>query len=186
MNLKTLAAGAAVAAVMVAGVGGGVASAATTGGTASTTGKAAPACTNSGPDDGWPAVVQGRPDSFDAGDRGGVYLWHDASGWHLRVTHATDDKAVFTGTISTKSAVSNVEPVQMEKNDKLKVGKADHVIAFRLFNYGHIDGVDWTAPCAKALRFSFKRGGQKLTDTVFLGDKKVHPKHDPFALKRAV
>jgi hypothetical protein len=129
-------------------------------------------------------VVQGRPDTFDAGDRGGVYLWHDASGWHLRVTHATDDKAVFTGIISARGTVSNVEPVQLEKKDKLKVGKADHVIAFRFVNYGHIDRVDWTAPCSKALRFSFKRAGQKLTDTVFLGDKKSHPRHDPFALKR--
>jgi hypothetical protein len=129
-------------------------------------------------------VVQGRPDTFDAGDRGGVYLWHDGSGWHLRVTHATDDKAVSTGIISTKGTVSNVEPVQLEKSDKLKVGKADHVIAFRFVSYGHIDGVDWTAPCAKALRFSFKHGGHPLTDTVFLGDKKVHPRHDPFALRR--
>jgi hypothetical protein len=186
MNLKALAASAAVAAVMVAGVGGGVASAAAnTGGTAGGGGKAAPSCTKSGPDDGWPALVQGRPDSFDAGDHGGVYLWHDASGWHLRVTHATDDKAAFTGIISTRGTVSNVEPVQLEKNDKLKVGKADHVIAFRFVNYGHIDGVDWTAPCAKAFRFTFKRAGHKLTDNVFLGDKKTPPKHDPFAVKRA-
>jgi hypothetical protein len=191
MNLKALAACAAVASVMVAsvmvaGIGGGVASAATTGATSSG-GKATPSCTGSGPDDGWPAVVQGRPDSFDAGDRGGVYLWHDASGWHLRVTHATDDKAAFTGIIRSKSTVSNVQPVQLEQNDKVKVkvDKAEHVIAFRFLNYGHIDGVDWTAPCARALRFSFKRGGQKLTSTVFLGDKKVHPKHDPFAVKRA-
>jgi hypothetical protein len=183
MNLKALAASTAVAAVMVAGVGGGVASAATAGAAASS---GASSCMGSGADDGWPAVVQGRPDRFDAGDHGGVYVWHDASGWHLRVTHATDDKAVFTGTISGRGTVSNVEPVQLEKNDKLKVGKFDHMSAFRFVNYGHIDGVDWTAPCAKALRFTFKRGGQKLTDTVFLGDKKVQPRHDPFALKRGV
>src|SRR5262249_21104337 len=42
----------------------------------------------------WTGAVnpEGRPDGFDAGDAGAVYVWHDGDGWHIRATdkRATD------------------------------------------------------------------------------------------------
>src|SRR5256885_684180 len=35
----------------------------------------------------WVSVVQGAPAGFGPGSIGGDYLWHDAKGFHLRVTH---------------------------------------------------------------------------------------------------
>ena len=35
----------------------------------------------------WPAATQGVPVTWKSGGRAGEYLWHDANGWHLRVTH---------------------------------------------------------------------------------------------------
>ena len=42
----------------------------------------------------WPRSVQGVPTLFHAGGRAGDYIWHDANGWHLRVTHATSTRFV--------------------------------------------------------------------------------------------
>src|SRR5580693_4378445 len=38
----------------------------------------------------WPASATGKPAGDVAGGAKGFYLWHDANGWHLEVTHATD------------------------------------------------------------------------------------------------
>src|SRR5207302_943048 len=69
MNTKSTIATAVVGVTVLGGVA--VASAAPR--TAST---AADDC-SIGHDGPWPASVQGRPRGFDAGDKGGVYMWHD-------------------------------------------------------------------------------------------------------------
>jgi hypothetical protein len=141
-------------------------------------------CLPPGHDDAWPAWVQGRPDGFDAGDIGGVYLWHDNDGWHLRVTHATDDKAVISGVIHTPGRLVDVHGVALEKADQLTLGPDEHTMAFRFTNYGHIDGIDFRTACAPVLRFAFDRSGHLLpADRVFVGDDKNHP-GNPFRVFR--
>ena len=136
-------------------------------------------------DDAWPASAQGRPDRFDAGDIGGVYLWHDDSGWHLRVTHATDDKSAFTGRIATSGHLVDVQAVGLEHNDSLRVGADGHSVVFRFENYGHIDGVDFHTRCAPSITLSFTRGAHRLpASRVFVGDHKTNPASDPFRIVR--
>ena len=136
-------------------------------------------------DDAWPAWTQGRPDGFSAGDTGGVYLWHDGSGWHLRVTHATDDKSTFSGRLATTGHLVDVHAIALEKNDVLQVGAEGHTVAFRFENYGHIDGFDFHSRCAPSIVFSFTRAGHRLpTDRIFVGDHKAHPATNPFRITR--
>jgi hypothetical protein len=142
-------------------------------------------CLPPGHDDSWPRYVQGKPDNFEAGGPGGVYVWHDAEGWHLRVTHRTDEKAVFTGTIATRGRLVDVHGVALEGNDWLKVGPHQHELRFSFNNYGHIDGIDFRTACAPALAFSFQRGGIEVpAGHVFLGDEARHPDSDPFRIAR--
>jgi hypothetical protein len=42
------------------------------------------------------------PDSFDAGDSGAVYLWHDGKGWHIRTTDKTPGAHHYSGTGDSK------------------------------------------------------------------------------------
>lgn len=137
-------------------------------------------------DGSWPDWVQGKPDTFDAGATGGVYMWHDSDGWHLRVTHANNDQTVFTGALETTGAFVDVHGVLLEKNDSLHVSAARHVISFKFENYGHIDGVDFHTACAPSIVSSFWRGTHRVTvDRVFLGDHDTHPSTDPFRIRRA-
>ena len=136
-------------------------------------------------DDAWPAWTQGRPDGFSAGDTGGVYMWHDNDGWHIRVTHATDDKSTFSGRITTTGHMVDVHAIALEKNDSLLVGPDGHTITFRFENYGHIDGLDFHTKCAPSIVFSYTRAGHRLpADRVFVGDHKVNPATDPFRIVR--
>jgi len=63
--------------------------------------------------------VQARPRGFDAGDKGGVYMWHDDGGWHVRVT-TRDAERVFSGTITTPGEIA-AERVLDERGDRVAV-----------------------------------------------------------------
>src|SRR5262245_62175678 len=63
---------------------------------------AAAACT----DGHWPASVQGVPTLFHAGGSAGDYVWHDATGWHLRVTHRGASRVVFSGRITASAPIT--------------------------------------------------------------------------------
>jgi hypothetical protein len=186
MNIKGMVAGGIVSVVVLAG-GAAYAAPATSATSASDSAAPKATCLDAAHDDSWSAWVQGRPDAFDAGDLGGTYVWHDVDGWHVRVTHATDDKGVISGKIVTSGKFVDVTGVQLEKNDKFSVGKNGHTITFRFVNYGHIDGLDFRTQCAPSVTFGFARGSHRLTDDrIFVGDHKAHPQSDPFMVRRSV
>ena len=136
-------------------------------------------------DGAWPSWVQGKPDSFEAGATGGVYMWHDGDGWHLRVTHANDDKTTFTGKLQTVGTFVGVKAIALERNDMVHVGTGGHVITFKFENYGHIDGFDFHTSCAPSITVSLARGVHRVaTDRIFIGDHKAHPAGNPFRIRR--
>ncbi len=195
---KMLLAGSLVGVSLVAGVVAGLPSGALTSGS-STSPTTAPAASVPAPssasastsgcdtnrDDAWPDVANGVPAGFDAGDTGGVYLWHGPDGWHLRVTHRGDNGRVYTGTIWTAGTIDHVEPVKLEKDDRVATGPAAHVLTFRFVNYGAIDGVDFTTHCADGLHIDLKVDGHELAmERVFVGHTSYHPTTMPFVIRR--
>jgi hypothetical protein len=101
-----------------------------------------------GCDDVWAARVQGTP-PFNSGEPAGFYLWHDG-GFHLRVTHRGDDRAVYAGTIVSATPM-RVSPVDLEGNDRLDMSPDGHTPSFVFNNYGHTDGAEFTTDCAEEL-----------------------------------
>ncbi|HTZ43367.1 MAG TPA: hypothetical protein VMB79_05845 [Jatrophihabitans sp.] len=169
-----------VAAVAVAAVGGALALAAPA--TAATVSPAAAACDRAP----WQPIVQGAPRSFDAGDSGGDYLWHDTSGFHLRVTHRGDGRQVYSGTISSSSPM-RIDPVRLEGHDTVRLSADHKTLAFAFADYGHIDGVDVHTDCASTLVVSHLHVGtaELPAGRVYLGALERHPAAVPFVLHRA-
>jgi len=138
-----------------------------------------------GDDGGWPAVVQGEPTGFGAGDQAGVYLWHDGSGWHLRVTHQNDTHQTYSGVLTTTGLFSDVDAVKLEHNDSLVIGPDRHTIAFHFNNYGGIDGFDFRTHCAEGIHFGLWADGTQLpASDVFQGQAGQHPATVPFDVRR--
>ncbi|MGN6606912.1 MAG: hypothetical protein ACTHMS_07875 [Jatrophihabitans sp.] len=133
----------------------------------------------------WEAAVQGRPASFTAGARGGDYLWHDAHGFHLRVTHRGDHRAVYTGVI-TASAAMRLDPVRLERGDVVRLSADRRTLSFAFVDYGHIDGVDFHTDCAASLRVGRLHVGNANLPAwrVYLGSKERHPAAVPFTVHR--
>ncbi len=137
-------------------------------------------CLPNGHDDAWPLWTDGNP-----GRNPGVTLYHDAHGWHLRVTHNSLHDRVFSGEIATTGVLQNVKGVGLEKNDSLKVAPGGHGLVFRFNNYGHTDGIDFTTKCAPSLGFHFATDGHNLPiKDVAIGATSRHPANNPFVIKR--
>jgi len=114
----------------------------------------------------------------------GVTLWHDANGWHVRVTHNAIRDRVFSGLIHTSGSLTDVHAVRLEKNDSLAVGAGGHTLAFRFNNYGGVDGFDFAAPSAPYLAFGFTTDGHVLAPAhISIGAAGLHPASDPFVLR---
>jgi len=148
----------------------------------STTKSAGPSttCLPEGQNDMWPTSVDGQPPRSP-----GVSVWHDAAGWHVRVTHNALHDRVFSGEIQTTGALVGVSAVRLEKNDRLAVGSGGHRLAFRFNNYGGIDGFDFVTQCAPYLAFGFVSDGHVVpAKRISIGAAGLHPAHDPFVIRR--
>jgi len=133
----------------------------------------------------WQPEVQGTPPNFNAGERGGDYLWKTSTGFHLRVTHRNDYRAVYSGVI-TSTAPMTMKPVRLEGGDIAALSASRKTLVFRFADYGHIDGIDFVAPCTPTLHVgSLRVGSAALTPSrVYLGATRHHPRQTPFTLHR--
>lgn len=134
----------------------------------------------------WAARIQGAPKGLSAGDRSGDYLWHDAHGLHLRVTHPGHARTVYTGVVSS-SAPMRLNRVKLEKGDSVRLSASRRSFTFVFADYGRIDGVDFHTDCASTIAVSHLNAGSKaLTPAhVYLGATKDHPGHIPFTVHRS-
>lgn len=132
----------------------------------------------------WPASVQGKPTVLVSGGRAGDYIWHDTTGWHLRVTHATSSRRVFSGRI-TSSADLKVTPYRLETGDWVALSADKRTITYRFYNYGHLDGLDFTTACARRVTFGGSLAGEKLPIArIWIGRHNRHPLQNPFSVYR--
>lgn len=132
----------------------------------------------------WPATVAGVPATYHAGAKAGDYLWHDARGWHLRVTKITSERAVFTGRI-TADAPMTVRGVFLDGQDSLTLSDGGRTLTYRFVNHGHLDGVDIRTACATRLTVTGSMDGNRLPAArVWIGASGAHPLGVPFAILR--
>lgn len=130
-----------------------------------------------------PPVVQGDP-SLKAGQAAGAYLFHDDSGFHLRVTHPSDRRLEVVVRFDAAS-LSAIKPVLMERADTITMTGDGRTVAVRFANYGRIDGVDFSADCSKTLRVDVRFNGERATTRqVKLGAHRTSPTSVPFTIER--
>jgi hypothetical protein len=146
---------------------------------AATDGVSTTACAGSA----WPLSVQGTP-AVHAGSAAGDYLWHDAMGWHLRVTHVSTIGFVFSGTIRANRPL-HVTGYRLESGDHFTVS-ADHLsVTYRFVNHGRLDGLNFTTECATRLAIGGRMNGALLpVRRIWIGHAGRHPLQNPFVILR--
>jgi hypothetical protein len=132
----------------------------------------------------WPASVQGVPTLYHVGARAGDYIWHDTNGWHVRVTHPTSSRVVFSGTIVSSAPLAE-RPVKLEGRDYVALSADRKTITYRLYNYGRIDGFNFKTECAHTLKFTGNMAGSRLSPArIWIGRANLHPLQNPFIVTR--
>ena len=132
----------------------------------------------------WPLAVQGVPTLWHAGARAGDYIWHDAYGWHLRVTHSTSTRAVFTGRI-VSTAPMTATAIRLEGGDTMALSADKLTLTYRFYNYGRVDGIDFKTACARRVTFFGSLNGAKLPiSRIWIGRGNHHPLQNPFTITR--
>jgi len=132
----------------------------------------------------WPLTVQGVPTLFHAGAAAGDYIWHDANGWHLRVTHRGTGRVVFTGRIVASAPMTAV-PVRLEPGDSIALSADRLTLTYRFYNYGGVDGVDFRTACARRVTFGGSMSGVTLpVGRIWIGHYNRHPLQNPFTVTR--
>lgn len=134
----------------------------------------------------WAPRVQGTPQGFGPGAQSGDYLWHTATGFHLRVTHGHNhDGRVYTGVIHSNKPM-RLQPVKLEGRDAVALSANRKTIYFKFENHGFVDGIDFHTDCARTLTLSkLDVGGHALpTNHINLGYFSEHPAHVPFSVHR--
>jgi len=137
-------------------------------------------------EDPWPAYTQGIPANINPLTAAGVYMWHDANGWHIRVTHKTDSLRTFSGQLITGGGhFAGVTAVKLEPGDAYAVSPNQRTITFLFTNYGHIDGLNFHTHCVPSITFAFQSDGVTVPPhKITIGHNGVHPATDPFTISR--
>jgi hypothetical protein len=146
---------------------------------AATDASSATACTGGA----WPLSVQGMP-AVHAGSPAGDYLWHDATGWHLRVTHVGTAGVIFSGTIHANRKL-HVTGYRLESHDTFKVSADGLTVTYRFVNHGRLDGLNFTTECATRLGVGGRMNGVLLpVRRIWIGHLGRHPLQNPFVILR--
>jgi hypothetical protein len=149
-------------------------------------GAAAPTCATGA----LPTSIPGRPAAFRAGLPAGAWVWHDAQGYHLRVTQAAKSQLNFTGTISSSGKLT-AKRIRAERNDVLWRNNKQNAVKFTLRNYGAVDGIDFKAGCAKNVTITLNAQAPKTpvtklaTTQIHLGANGTNPTSNPFTITRS-
>jgi hypothetical protein len=172
-----------IATLALAGMAGALLAPTTTA-AATTTGTAGATPTAVCDEGRWPARVQGKPINLVPGARAGDYLWHDAAGWHLRVTHHGTTGVRFAGTIVANEPLTAVG-VRLERGDSFTLSADRKTVTYRFTNHGRIDGLDIRTACASRIAFKGLMSGTRLpVGRIWVGRTAAHPLQNPFVVTR--
>ena len=131
-----------------------------------------------------PALVAGRPAGFRAGLPAGYWIWHDARGWHLRVTRPGRGRTVFSGVVTATGPMTTAR-VDDEAQDRIARSRDRRTTVFSFVDHGGVDGLDFTAGCAATVSFRLYVDGRLAPPTrIHLGSTAAAATADPLRITR--
>ena len=75
--------------------------------------------------------------------------------------------------------------MKLEGRDFVALSADRKTITYRLYNYGKVDGFNFRTACARTLKFTGFRSGDKLpVSRIWIGHDNRHPLQNPFVVTR--
>ncbi len=100
----------------------------------------------------------------------GYFIYHDASGYHLRLTTTkVGDKQDYKGTIfADHGSFGEIKMYHGDPGDYYRLSDGGKVLDSRFLTNGYIDGLDWTI-ASTGMTFTLKQDGHVAAPNVWLG-----------------
>ncbi len=131
---------------------------------------------------GW-LGTSGRPASLQALGETGLYVWQEKGVWRVATTHGDRKQLVVQGTISFDAPMTS-KPVGLSGKSDVTVPSPSSV-AFTFRNYGSIDGIALTAPCASTITVTGTVAGDPIAASqIFVGPLALNPTSAPLVLAK--
>lgn len=126
--------------------------------------------------------LEGAPTLTDNSPTG-YYIWHTDDGFRLR-THGPGTQHDFDAVLRTNGTFENVDVVKLEADDRVDVVDGGHKMVIHFHTFDLTDGVNFTLRNGEKLHLSLKLDDKLAAPSqIFLGEKGVHPKKNPFTVK---
>jgi hypothetical protein len=123
---------------------------------------------------------QGKPSKHDAGNTMGYYIWQDGTRWNVRTVNA-GSQHLFTGTVETDGALTDVTTLQSEKVDRVAVNVSSEKIDFHFNSAAKTDGFSFTAISGQNLTFTLYVDGMPVDPSnIYYGNANRHPNNSSF------
>ncbi|MDR3591039.1 MAG: hypothetical protein P4N41_15405 [Negativicutes bacterium] len=131
----------------------------------------------------WGPSYEGEPAMLSPNHISGAFVWHDASGFHLR-TMTTGDTHTFSGTIHTNGHFVGVDDRFFRDKDYYHFTDGD-TVEFQITTDGRTVGLDFDVADGDYMAFELKMDGGKLSPLqIFVGQSGWHPGDYKFTLNR--
>lgn len=127
------------------------------------------------------SATEGAPNDND-GSPTGYYIFHNDETFHLH-THGPGAEHDFDAVLRSKGTFDNVNVQHLEAGDRADVVDGGHELVLHFHTFNATDGVSFTIRNGDKLHLNLKLDDKPIdTNSIFLGPKGRHPKHNPFSI----
>lgn len=122
------------------------------------------------------ADLDGRP--------AGYYIGRSGEGGLALRTRGPGERHHFTAVFRTDGRFVDVEEMQLEPGDSVRVSADGHTLRYNVHTFGRVDGVNFRVRGGSVLSFRLELEGALIsTDHIFLGASHLHPATNPFRIR---
>jgi hypothetical protein len=126
--------------------------------------------------------IEGAPTDTDASPTG-YYHFHNDDTFHLH-THGPGAQHDFDAVLHSRGTFDNVTPMHLESQDRVNVTDGGHTLVLHFHTFDATDGVSFVVRGGERMRLDLKLDDKPIaTDSIFLGPRGKHPRHNPFKIK---
>ena len=131
----------------------------------------------------WPHNIEREPTAFLQQHLEGYFIWHDSSGFHLKVATADGERHIFSGVIETDGRIENLMTIAFDPHDYSHLIDRD-TLKFRLTASDQILAIDFNLWYGHSVRFELSMDGRRIdVNNIYIGKDGWHPNSAAFFLE---
>lgn len=125
-------------------------------------------------------IHQGQPTAYNSGASAGYYIWQEGDRWLMKTT-TPGSLRNFTGTVQTNGRFENVNRLNLEDSDIVRLNEANTEISFNLNTAGDQDGLSFRLVNSADATFTLYLDGQVINPAnIYIGSQNLRPTANSF------